>query len=263
MGEEKIKSLIDDRRELADKVVRFAGWTIVILSSFIVLATVVLFLLNKDDTFSADKAIQSIHTVLATLLPLFGAWVGAVIAFYFARENLDAASQSARAIIQDVLPDRLASIPTSAAMVPLAQLEVVRTPADDGKSLSAGILQHFRAKGLSRLPILNADDTGKGVFHDSTVQAFVLDTVAKGGNLDGITLKTMLDDPDQQKILAQSVVYTSSAATLAQVRAEMDKKSKDAPTSVRDAFVTSTGDEKGKVIGYLSDVDIGNRGALK
>jgi len=44
---------------------------------------------------------------------------------------------------------------------------------------------------------------------------------------------------------------------------KMEKASKGAKYSCRDAFVTTTGDATGKVIGYVSDIDLAKRGAYR
>ena len=38
------------------------------------------------------------------LLPVIGAWVGAVLAFYFGNENFDAASKSAANLVSELSP---------------------------------------------------------------------------------------------------------------------------------------------------------------
>ncbi len=56
---------------------------------------------------------------------------------------------------------------------------------------------------------------------------------------------------------------SSLSARLSSVKDQMDKKGKATGMACRDAFVTEGGTNSGKVIGYLSDIDISKKGAYK
>src|SRR5262245_33908665 len=67
---------------------------------------------------SNDRAGTS-RLVFAAVLPLLGTWVGTVLAFYFARENLEAATETAR-----VLSGIGTGTPVTRVMIPEAQFIV-------------------------------------------------------------------------------------------------------------------------------------------
>src|SRR5690349_2815381 len=51
---------------------------------------------------SADR-LETSQMVFTSVLPLFGTWVGTVLAFYFARENLQSATESTQKILSRAL----------------------------------------------------------------------------------------------------------------------------------------------------------------
>src|SRR4029453_16222492 len=87
---------------------------------------------------SDDERDETTRLVFTAMLPLFGTWVGTVLAFYFARENLQAATKSNPAstesslrLIHGFTPET----PVQEAMIPLASIDSHKLPAgDDGKT---------------------------------------------------------------------------------------------------------------------------------
>jgi CBS domain containing-hemolysin-like protein len=162
--------------------------------------------------------------------------------------------------LRQIQPTKLEAIPVGDKMISLGKLTLVRTPADDAQTLDS-ILTKFSSLGLSRIPVLDANDLGVGVLHDSTISRFVIDQ----GKLTppvAPTLAASLADPAQKQTLAASVVYVAASMSLSEVKKAMDAKSKTSNISCRDVFVTDTGQATGKVIGYLADIDIANLGAF-
>ena len=254
-----------DRRKLANRIVWSAIFAISTLALAIVIVTAVIYFRGPPAEFKASEAVAVLQAVMASILPLFGAWVGAVIAFYFAKENFDAGAANTRALLREVVPGALETIRAREIMIENKDgtLERARTTAEDQDSLSDRILPRFEAKGLGRIVILRNDDVGVGVAHDGHVNRFLVDGV-KTSRFDTVstaTLRMLLDDPEMQKILSSSVVHVDAGTSLAEVKGKMEKASKGAKYSCRDAFVTDTGDANGKVIGYISDIDLGQRGA--
>ena len=260
-------SMDGDRLKLANRIV----WTAIVgigaIAIVIILVTARIYFKENQEDFKATEAVAVLQALMASILPLLGAWVGAVIAFYFAKENFDAGAQNTRALLKEVLPNPLETIFAREVMIENKDgaLERARPTSEDASSLSNTVLPRFEGKGLSRIVILKNDDTGVGVAHDGYVNRFLVDGIKKGTwpQVTDATLKMLLDDPELQKILANSVVYVGRGATLAEVKNKMDSASKGAKYSCRDAFVTDTGDATGKVIGYISDIDLGKHGAYR
>lgn len=75
--------------------------------------------------------IQSLQYVFTALLPLWGTWMGTVMAFYFSKENFLAASQSVQRLVEQITPNqRLEATKCVKVMIPVDKIKpfVVKTP---------------------------------------------------------------------------------------------------------------------------------------
>jgi hypothetical protein len=267
---EQAKELTTARQALAKLVLTWGLVLIGVLAASIVIATVILFYApcpncGATDRLTPDHALSFLQTLLTGILPVIASWIAAVIAFYFARENQDAAAQNARDLIQDINPASLASIPVSGAMVPVEKLEVVRIdgPKSDAGTALTNVLSRFQAKGLSRLVFLDQNDIGQGVLHDSVISQFLVSQVQASKAVGAVLVSDLLASPPVKATLVASVVWTTPSATLAQAKLAMDEQTKTSSIDCRDALVTADGSKTGKVVGYISDIDIAKRGVYK
>src|SRR5215469_480815 len=72
--------------------------------------------------------------VFASIIPLLGSWMGTVLAYYFSRENLAAATQSVRDLTQAVTGmDKLKATLVKDKMIPIAQIKSVTADDDTPK----------------------------------------------------------------------------------------------------------------------------------
>jgi hypothetical protein len=99
--------------------------------------------------WSSDRSATT-QTIFTSLLPLFGTWVGTVLAFYFARDNLEAATESTlRATGALSLSD-----PVATAMIRPGGIRALRVPAggtaDAIKLFDVAKLMQTRASSGSR-----------------------------------------------------------------------------------------------------------------
>src|SRR5688500_3297632 len=95
-----------------------------------------------------DDRPEMARLVFASAVPLVGTWVGTVLAFYFARENLEAASASQRAATASTLSlvGRLApTTPVTAIMIPVSQIDPKETVADDTEARALRLSPLYRA----------------------------------------------------------------------------------------------------------------------
>src|SRR5215216_1658496 len=67
----------------------------------------------NQDTGVIDRA----QNVFNAVLPLFGTWVGTVLAYYFSRENFAAASDSTQQLVRDLKEERLNSTLVADVMI--------------------------------------------------------------------------------------------------------------------------------------------------
>lgn len=250
----------DHRRALAFLLIRGSYIIVALVAAAIVAVGAVIIWNAGADAGKIDKGLGLLNNLVAAIFPMVAAWIGAVIAYYFARENFEAATKGASDLLQGFRSDRLGQISASQVMIPASRITVAKTPADDAQSLKGDILDRIKAKKQGRVVVLSDDGRGRGVFHDGTVLEF-LTSAAAAAPIETLTLADILKDETMAEVLAKSVVYVRPEATLADVRNEMERASKDSPKTVRDAFVTQTGKSSEQVVGYLSDVDIAKYGS--
>ncbi len=69
--------------------------------------------------------------VLGVLLPVIGAWVGTVLAFYFGQVNFEAASRSAQNLVRQLSPrEKLQAESAGHAMMKINDVTTFKIPAD-------------------------------------------------------------------------------------------------------------------------------------
>src|SRR2546427_1451912 len=105
--------MVKGRNGDANTRTKLAGWLIGLSIAGITMASGLSIVLAT----SKDRP-EMARLVFASVLPLFGTWVGTVLAFYFARENLQAATDSTIRLAGREEP----STPVSEVMIPKAQI---------------------------------------------------------------------------------------------------------------------------------------------
>ncbi len=192
--------------------------------------------------------------VLATVLPLFGTWVGTVLAYYFSKENFDAATASVTKLVGTVTAEqKLASIPAKDKMIARANMFVKTLPEDKIKLVET-LDELEKTKKGSRIPIL--DDQGHPAYmvHRSMIDRYMADQARKTPPPDPATLtfKNLLtDDPDLGKWAKQSFAVIKEDSTLAEAKSAMERIS-----GCQDVFLTKGGTESEPVIGWVTNVVI-------
>jgi hypothetical protein len=188
--------------------------------------------------------------VFASVLPLLGTWVGTVLAFYFARENLQAATDSTLRLTRPIE----AATPVTQVMIPKAQIVSYDVKAGvDVKATSLFELrQMMKTAGKNRLPILSDTGVILYIFHDSSIAAFALNLGKDPDNQAAFTetIADLLNDADL-KSAVEAIAVVGPEATLADARATM----RSVPRC-NDVFITARGQKADPVIGWLTNTDL-------
>src|SRR5215475_13104411 len=123
-----------------------------------------------------DQFFDIAKYVLGVLLPVIGAWVGTVLAFYFGQVNFEAASRSAANLVRQLSPrEKLQAEPAAKAMMKINEVTTFNIPPDKTeadikiKKLIDEGFEKDKSHPRQRLPILDAKGTGKYVLHRSTI----------------------------------------------------------------------------------------------
>jgi hypothetical protein len=200
------------------------------------------------DTATASGKPEMSRLVFSAVLPLLGTWVGTVLAFYFAKENLQAATDSTLKIIASSTGDQ--ATPVTTVMIAAADIVAYDLGAgdrpEDIKLADVSAKMANASPPRHRLPIRNASGAVLYVIHDSTLTEYaqsVGETVATLTK----TLGDLLAVP-KYKVPVEAVAFVPQDATLAQARAAM--------TSVKfcnDVFVTAHGKRDEPALGWLTN----------
>lgn len=181
--------------------------------------------------------------VFSSMLPLLGTWVGTVLAFYFARENFEAA---ARSTLEWTTLHRKEDA-VSSIMIPRGQM-IVRTTAH-GEDLTTVTVDSIglviAVTGRKRVPIVDDKGSVKVIVHQSLLDSYARSVTPEAylrsslGDLLAIT---------ENRKLAEAIGFVSLGATLGAAREQMQHVD-----GCNDIFVTASGDPSDPVLGWLTD----------
>lgn len=199
---------------------------------------------------SGSSRADTSRLVFSSVLPLLGTWVGTVLAFYFARENLQAATDSAIRTTESTLrlTGREAGTPVSSVMIGAASF--VSYDLASGQDLASVPLADVRDKmqtsGYHRLPIRDATGAVLQVIHDSTLTAFA----ESEGQTTASLNKTVGDLMAKATFaeLVKAIGFVAEKATVAEARAVMASIPK-----CNDIFVTANGQAGERATGWLTN----------
>lgn len=225
------------RNQLAVGIVLFSAAAVAILGAIAI----------WNDTDKSDQ-------VLGQILPLLGTWVGTVIAFYFAKDNLESAARTTKEIL--TLEGRLKGVKVEEAMIPIGSVEGLRKVTKCGDIDSLKVSEVLTEMKRNRLPIVDEHGALCLIVHKSTLTEF-LTTQALEGNAKpkDLTFKEFkaADKPLYTKLKA--FAFISSADTLSEAKRSMEEHSKDCA----DVFVTASGQSSEPVLGWITNAEIGRR----
>jgi hypothetical protein len=224
---------------------RLAGWTIVlsVLGITAISATAIL-------VASGTTREETTRLVFGAVLPLLGTWVGTVLAFYFARENFEAATESTQNLVK--LSNQLTrETPVLEGMIKLSDITArVLTANETEADVTMGqMLTSMRGQRFRRMPILTPEGTAKYVVHDSLIQSFAEDqkiAVTDAAFLDR-SLRDLLDKDDLKRS-AEAIAFVAALATVGDARESL----KEVPGS-NDVFVTVNGAKDEPILGWFTN----------
>jgi hypothetical protein len=189
--------------------------------------------------FSTETSATAM-SVLTAVLPLIGTWVGTVLAFFFARENFDAASRASERLL--------------AGRTDRPALDVARKPQDirdmniTGQSDDAIQILAIRTAldnmGHHRIPLMTDNKKKvRYVVHRQPLETYMLNHPAQPA----ATLAELLAS-EQGDQIRDSIAFINEKATLAEAKVAMEAR-----PSCQDVFITQGGSRDGEVLGWLTN----------
>ena len=212
-----------------------------------------------------DQFFDIAKYILGVLLPVIGAWVGTVLAFYFGQVNFEAASRSAANLVRQLSPrEKLQAEAASQAMMKINEVTTFKIPPDKTEAditirelIDEGF-EKDKSHPRQRLPILDAESRGKYVLHRSTIDAFVA-PMKRPPDVDESTLslKDLLEDSKIKDYIVNSFLPVAPDATLADAKDLLDKN-----PQCLDILVTQDGTKNAIVVGWITNVMVLNAATI-
>lgn len=198
--------------------------------------------------------------IFHTIVPLFASWIGAVIAFYFGKENLESASKAL-----GLTSDKLDDIPVENVMITLETMVAEKVEGGKEKDVKLNeLINFYRKADKDRIPILSPDNVPRYIIHRSSVMDFIkkkeeeadyTSNTSDAGNGTTtptiLTLRNLLDENTEKYgyDTQEGFVTVSADTTVEQARNKMLESKKNC----QDVFVTKNGKPDGKVLGWMTD----------
>jgi len=227
---------------------RFNLSKIIIFASLILLITVSLVVI-----FWGNKSVSG-ETVFAAVVGLVGAWVGTILAFYFSKDNFEAASKATQDLVSQITGEqKLKSIPVEEAMIKLDKINYYKLEKKEELIKLESLIGEF--KNFNRLPVLNKDLHPVYIIHKSVINQFISEVALEKHpgvpkNVKELTLQHFIDIESNLNQIKNGFVTVKSDVDLASAKKEMELNVK---TLCSDIFVTEDGSSKSKVIGWITN----------
>lgn len=212
-----------------------------------------------------EEKLGHVKELFALLLPVIGTWVGTILAFYFTRENFEAANRSVSTLVKQVLSpaEKFKEMLVSEVMIKTEVFPMKKVENYDvfTKCHIKELIEKMRGDQSERLPILE-EKSLKFIFliYITTLERFLL------GYIDGkfklndnskpevkaLTIQNMFESDYQfgKEILelTEKQPLLPLNATLAEARQIMQNN-----TYCQDVFVTKSGSKDEKVEGWITN----------
>ncbi|MEK6274357.1 MAG: hypothetical protein AABM30_03380 [Actinomycetota bacterium] len=202
---------------------------------------------------------ETTRLVFVSVLPLFGTWVGLVLAYYYGSKNLAAATRSTETL--SGVAGQLAGIATAATlvrekMIPDTKIESLSLTPDEDKNFEQLPLrrlwdrfEEIKPLGYDRLPILGPDKTIRGLMHRSLLDRFA---AGQAGKLpDALEGKNISNLSTDERRLLSTYAFVPVSANLGDARRAM----KSVP-DCNDVLVTETGVASEPIKGWLTNSEL-------
>jgi len=212
------------------------------LALFITIVTVVAITVMAVVTIVASDsgAGERAQGVMNVVLPLFGTWIGTVLAYYFSRENFESAAARTQELIQQITPEeRLKATPVEGVMVKNV------FSISDKKTTVQEAYRQLQERNIKRLLIVDNNSVLEALVFVEGLTGYLL-TVAEAARAE----KTLGDLLAERADLIQPVAFVAANAFLADAKTAMEEK------KTKVVLVTRNGRASEPILGILTNTDI-------
>ncbi len=247
----EINDLNSNNREQIAKTVTIY---VLIITSLILVCGVIILLLKKD---KEDPSFAQFKDIVGMLLPLLGTWIGAVLAYYFSKDNFESANKSVRQIVDKITSQqKLESVKAKDVMIGRSKLIVQVMGAGEDLSkfkLKEDCIDFVEKNNIKRVIVLDDKDLAKYVIHRDLISYFLAGETISGKSVAGCTLKDMYDNGGQEikNTFDNSVKFIGENANLLDAKTIMDQNK-----ACQDVMITKNGSADAPVLGWITNVTI-------
>ena len=203
---------------------------------------IAIFILKTPELDENNHKIYNYSFIGQTLLPLWGTWLGTVLAFYFGKANFEAAS----AIKNVTYESKMASLNVKDVMIPLKEITYLDYNTRKADSLEQ-ILADKDFEPYNRFAVFDKNNVVKAIINRGTFYEFMHKNSKKIPNP---TLEQLLqsDDENIKSTLSFGFGFVKVNATLLDA-----KKVLDSIAECQNVFVTQNGNRHEPVQGLITN----------
>jgi hypothetical protein len=227
---------------------------VLIITSLILVGGVVILLARSG---KEDTSFSQYKDIVGMLLPLLGTWIGAVLAYYFSKDNFESANKSVRQIVDKITSQqKLESVKAKDVMIEKSKL-IAQTLAE-GEDLSKfklkeDCIEFVEKNKIKRVIILDEKDQAKYVIHRDLISYFLAGQALAGKSVENCTLKDMYENGGEEikNTLENSVRFLREDANLLEAKKLMEQTK-----TCQDVFITKSGGSVEPILGWITNVTI-------
>lgn len=221
--------------------------------SMIILIGSILVIIAVGTIAIVMKPVENSIMIFNMILPMVATWVGTIIAFYFGRENFEAASKQVQNMAKKMTGESSGGMLVSTVMKPFE--DMIYYQAVQGKTEENITLQELQLKlaskeKASRIPIVNENKVMMYMIHESS-----LDKYLASGKANTDSLKQFIEwwkkEYSVEFIMNKAFIIVPEKTTLSEANEKMEQL-----PYCRDVFVTKGGNAQEQVIGWISNVTL-------
>lgn len=233
--------------------------TIVTVSGTVILGGLGIWL-----AFRSENKSENLQYIFGALLPLWGTWIGTILAYYFSKENFETASKNTKEVLDKVMTSsqKLKMLKVTEVMIPFGKMTVHQIKENDMNEIRLKELREtMKSENRLRLPIINKSRHVEAVVHKSTIDHYFADIICEHSGLnqpDPSLGQAREKDQYLNMVLTYGRGYISMNASLLDAQRLMEK------TPVcNDIFITETGKAKEPVLGWITNMTIAEKAQLE
>ncbi|MGE5860620.1 MAG: hypothetical protein ACM34J_08695 [Ignavibacteria bacterium] len=160
----------------------------------------------------------------------------------------------------DLRADKLGEkILVSDKMIPINKITAYVIHEDKKLSdIKISELYNLLSETVTRIPVLDSNGVLKYVIHQSIIYKFIFKKSREASqkkepfDLDSLTLENFLDYPGIKEIVEDAISFLNKDANILNAKEAIEKIK-----NCQDVFITETGKREEKILGWLTNVDIG------